>query len=512
MKKSYRIAIALAVAGMTFSTAVTSFAAPAVSPNAQLSSYVYDYMETLDGLGYLPDMRIGAKPYDRLQMARWLVKIEAALSRDAAAPVYAKGMVSELRREFAAELQMLDGSGKVPEIQMKELNLQAVHYKGDTLQTDTGSNYCPVYQPLNINNNGYDYGRNINGVLIMKGEGYLSHHTVLSVTPRVAYSADDSGVSLESAYIKTHYNNVAIQVGKNELWWGQGYRGSVGFTNNATPQTSLHLSAVKPHKSKGFFKFLGEIQPSFFYSVLDANRSDVPHPSLVGMRTDFTPSQNFTFAFARTSIIGGKGHSLAGITDYWHFLTGKNSTSSANDKWNSIAGMDFRWRFPHMNGMQFYGEMYGEDQATGQNGLIPLPTNLSFVAGTYIPRLSKDGSWDLRLEGGKTHEEMYLHWAYTEGYTHLGRLMGDAMGNRATRYYGKLTHYHGSGLQLSLHAEHLKMNQDTSSLQKVNSYWLSARKQLDANTAITASAGVAKVEDKGSKKNYLMSLGVTQRF
>ena len=99
---------------------------------------------------------------------------------------------------------------------------------------------------------------------------------------------------------------------------------------------------------------------------------------------------------------------------------------------------------------------------------------------------------------------------YFIGY--LGHVMGDAMGNRAIRYFGKLTHYHQSGLQLSLNAEHLKMNQDTSSFQKVNSYWLSARKQLDANTALTAAAGVAKIEDNGSKKNYLMSLGVTQKF
>ena len=509
MKKSHRIAIALAVAGMTFSTAATTFAAPAVSPNVQLSSYVYDYMEKLDGLGYLADMRIGAKPYDRLQMAKWLVKIEAALSRDGAAPVYAKGMVSELRREFAAELQVLDGSGKVPEFQMKELNVQAVHYKGDTLQTDRG-NYKPVYQPLNINNNGYDYGKNLNGALTMKGEGYLSHHTVLSVTPRVAYSADDSSVSLESAYIKTHYNNVAIQVGKNELWWGQGYRGSLGFTNNATPQTSLHLSAVKPHKYKGFFKFLGEIQPSFFYSVIDANRSDVPHPSLVGMRTDFTPSQNFTFALSKISIVGGKGRSLGGFTDYRNFLFAVNATTAQDEKWNSIAGLDFRWRIPRMNGLQVYGEVYGEDN-TGSS-FVPAPSKRFYVGGVYIPRFTADGSWDLRLEGGKSDQYTYVHGVYNEGYTHLGRVMGDAMGNRATRYYGKLTHYHGSGLQLSLNAEHLKMNQDTASYQKVNSYWLSARKQLDVHTAITASAGVAKVEDKVSKKNYLMSLGITQRF
>lgn len=509
MKKSHRIAIALAVAGMTCTSTLTAFAAPPVSPNVQLSSYVYDYMEKLDGLGYLPDMRIGAKPYDRLQMAKWLVKIEAAVARDAAAPAYAKGMVKELRQEFAAELQMLNGSSQVPSVEMKELNLQAVHYKGDTLQTNSG-NYQPRYQPLNINNNGYDYGRNLNGVLTMKAEGYLSGHTVFSVTPRVAYSTDDSAVSLESAYIKTHINNVAIQVGKNEMWWGQGYRGSLGLTNNAAPQTALYLSAVNPAKPKGFFKFLGEVHPSFFYSVLDGDRKDVPHPSLVGKRTDFIPSPNFTFALSKVSIVGGKGRALTGFTDYRNFIFAVNATTGADEKWNSVAGLDFRWRIPRLNGLQVYGEVFGEDN-TGSS-FVPAPSKRFYVGGVYIPRFSADGSWDLRLEGGKTDQYTYVHSTYNEGYTHLGHILGDAMGNRATRYYGKLTHYHPSGLQLSFNAEHLKMNQDTSSYQKVNSYWLSARKQVDANIAVTASAGMAKIEDKGSKKNYLLSLGVTQKF
>ena len=517
MRKKHRVALATAVAGVVIVSASSVFAAslpqdssaevPVVSPNVKLSSYIYDYVEKLDGLGYLEDMRIGAKPYNRMQIAQWLVKMETAIGRDQSAPDYAKAMISELRRELATELQLLQGSGKLPEFKLKEVNLQAVYYEGDSLLQKTKSSY----QPLNINNNGYEFGKNGNGVLSIQAEGYLSRHTLLSVTPRIAYSADDSNISLESAYIKTHINNMAVQIGKSEMWWGQGQRGAIALTNNAAPQTSLQLSAVKPLEHRGFFRFLGQVYPNFFYSVLDSNRSDIPYPSLVGFRTDFVPSKNFTFAFSRTSIVGGQGRVLTGATDYWHFLIGKNAYT--NDKWDSIAGMDFRWRIPRMNGLQFYGDVYGEDQATGDGGLIPLPTKLAFITGVYLPRLTADGSWDLRLEGGRTRTDSYVHGTYSEGYTHLGHLLGDAMGTNAVRFYGKLTHYHKSGLQFGLHAEQLKMNRDTATQQKVNSYWLSARKQLEPNLAITATAGVAKIDSASANAtNYLVSLGITQQF
>lgn len=518
MKRSRRIALVIALASMTFSSAALAAplggkqdGTPVISPNVKLSSHVYDYIEKLDGLGYLTDMRIGAKPYNRLQIARWLVQIEGAMAREAAAPTYAQGMIAELRKEFSPELALLQGSGSLPQVELKEVGLQYVHYKGESIdQNRDKSTTNSTYQPLNINNNGYDYGKGSNGVLTLTAEGYLNRHTLFSVTPRVAYSSDDSYVSLESAYMKTHINNLEILVGKNELWWGQGYRGSLAFTNNAPPQTSLRLSAAKPVQAGGVFKFLGQVQPSFFYSVLDANRKDVPYPSLVGMRTDFTPSENFTFALARTSIVGGKNRSLGGFNDYKNFLFAVNATTAADEKWNSIAGLDFRWRIPHMNGLQVYGEVYGEDN-TG-NKYLPAPSKRFYVGGVYIPRLTNDGSWDLRLEGGKTDKYTYVHSQYTEGYSHLGHILGDAIGNRATRYYGQLTHYHQSGLQLGFHVEQLKMNEDTSSLQKVNSYWLSARKKVNDQLAITASAGMAKLSGNETGTNYLMSLGMTHTF
>ena len=63
---------------------------------------------------------------------------------------------------------------------------------------------------------------------------------------------------------------------------------------------------------------------------------------------------------------------------------------------DDIGGFDFRVRLP---GVQFYGEMYGEDQAHG------MPSDWGYRGGVYLPQLTRDGSWDLVAEMAHTNQD-----------------------------------------------------------------------------------------------------------
>ena len=56
-------------------------ASPALSGNVPLGSYVYEYLDKLEGLGLLSAMPPGARPYSRLQVAGWVVEMEQALAK-----------------------------------------------------------------------------------------------------------------------------------------------------------------------------------------------------------------------------------------------------------------------------------------------------------------------------------------------------------------------------------------------------------------------------------------------
>jgi len=483
-----------------------------VSPNVSLNSYVYDYLEKLDGLGYLDAMPTGSKPYTRLQTATYIRQISINMDKSSA-PQYARQMLRELTKDFNQELSILNQNKPTNKLSLKEVSLGEYYYRGDVLQHKRSKSY---YQPLHINDNGNTYAVHANEVMSLRYEGNLNKDFALSLTPQIIYNDSDTTYSMQSAYIKTHINNVSVQVGKDPMWWGQGYRGSLLLTNNAAPQTSIKLTNLEPMKFNGFLSFLGQTNTTVFYSVLESNRTDIKYPSFVGMRADFTPTKHFSFAVAGTSMVGGQGHMLS-AHDYLDLLTGKNAESANNDKWNSIAGADFRWRLPKLNGLQIYGELYGEDQSHILE-IVPFPSATAELIGLYLPRLTPSGSWDLHVEWAHTKPTWYNHWAYTDGYTYKGNIMGDAMGNNANRYYAKFTHFTSNGSQFSLHLEHLSQQTSGSfTPQNIDSIWISTRRKIQDDIFLDASIGMSNIKNKNYKsgnsdKNYLVSTNFTKQF
>jgi hypothetical protein len=484
-----------------------------VSPNVPLNSYVYDYLEKLDGLGYLDAMLTGSKPYTRLQTATYIHQISVNMN-PSLAPRYACQMLRELTKDFKQELSVLNQTKPADKISLKEISLGESYYKGDTLQQKhTKSNY----QPLHINDNGNKYAPHANEIMSLRYEGNINKDFSLSFTPQLIYNNTDTHYSMKSAYIKTHLNNVSVQVGKDAMWWGQGYRGSLLLTNNAVPQTSIKINNIEPMKFNGLLSFLGQTNTTCFYSILEDNRTDIKYPSFVGMRADFTPTTNFSFAIAETSILGGQGHMLSS-GDYADFISGKNTYDPTQDKWDSIAGGDFRWRLPKLNGLQLYGEFYGEDQSHIFS-IIPVPSENAELLGIYIPRLTPSGNWDLHVEWAHTRPTWYIHSAYTDGYTYKGDIIGDAMGNNAYRYYVKFTHFLAKGSQISLNAEHLSQQSTLASItpQNTNSIWIATRQKIQDDMFLSTFWGISNIKNKNyrngdSDRNFFTSVTLIKQF
>jgi hypothetical protein len=213
-------------------------------------------------------------------------------------------------------------------------------------------------------------------------------------------------------------------------------------------------------------------------------------------------------------VLGGEGHELT-AGDFWSFLIGTNAETQAEDKWNSIAGIDFRLRLPKLHDLQVYGELYGEDQATAL-GFIPAPSKNAGILGIYVPKLTPDGDWDLTLEYGHTSNWWYTHWVYTDGYTYKGDIIGDAMGYHGTRYFARLTHYTTKG-NYSLNTEHVTQDLDAAYPQEITSVWITSHNKLKDNLFLDGSFGVANIENKDyvsgrESRNYLSSLKLTKRY
>lgn len=476
------------------SSGVQASPADWVSSNVPLSSPLYGYIEKFDGLGYLKSMTTGTKPYTRMQMAKWLTEIQAE-SQKRPLPDYLVAIKKDMERELEPELKVLAGDKADTSLSLKEVRLEAASYTGGSLRYRANPNSGPMagYQPLNVNNNGYRYGQHGNFIAAAWLAGKVGDNTVVAVEPRMSYDPDQHGdVDLISGYVKTRINGTAVQIGKDPVFWGHGETGSLILGNNMEPLTSIKFSNLEPYTTKGFFHFLGEMNFTGLYSELEDDRTrltpdEVDKPSFVAFRGDFTPRQNVTFGLSFASMVGGKGKELSG-GDYWDWLLGRNA-DTAQDQWNNIAGLDFKVRMPRWNGLQVYGELYGEDQANY------LPSRLAERGGVYIPRLTKDGAWDMRLEYAHTCDWWYIHQLYTSGYVYKGNIIGDPMGHDASQYFVKVGHYLDKNTQLSLNASHLTMEQNATVSQSVNSFWVRYQTRLRERVFLDGSLGIAKVSN-----------------
>lgn len=489
----------------------TASASPLVTTNVSLDNIYYAYIEKLDGMGYLKSMPTGAKPYSRLEMAKWTIEAREA-AKHKKTPKYLMEYIEALEEGLAAEIAALNGQGKLETVKLRNIDMQFGYRDTKHSLYNYNNRVGAHWQSLNKNNNGYRYGEKGNAIFMAELSGQIAPDLALALVPRFSYDNDRNGKAyLDTGYLKTRIGNVGIEVGKQPIFWGYGHTGSLILGNNTTPLTMIKLNLIEAHQSKGFFKFLGKVNFSLFYSRLEGNRSDLAvannygtdfdHPSFAGLRVDITPTRNLTLSTSRVSMLGGKNHGLDS-SDWKDWFVGKNAEEQGLDRWNDIAGFDFKYRFP---GVHIYGEWYGEDQA----GYFPSRT--AGRLGFYLPQLDKNGTWDLTLEYAQTKSGWYDHWTFRNGWTYKDNILGDPMGADARKFYLRLQHYLNKAEKISLHAMQTNLSRSLPNSLKSYEIWLTYERKLNNNFYFDTTAGFAKVTnanyDFDNNKDYFVSIG-----
>lgn len=470
--------------------------AQAVTADVPMGSVYYDYVDKLSGMGYIDDLPDGARPYSRLQMAKWVLQAEEK-AKVKPMPRYLAEELATLRESFAAEVETLQGQRKQDDLALRQASVQLASYDSDQSsykQSQKRGDGQPNahWQPFGNGTNGYDYADGFNAVAKAEVSGNIGHQTAISVTPRLSFNDDDDAkLKLEEGYIKTKTGIVEYTAGREAMSYGQGKTGKLVLDHTMKPLTAVQVHLEDDVPVGGFFRFLGKQNYHVFYGQLEGDRedrvksghTDYDHAGLLGLRADFTPSKAFTFGLMRVSMFGGDGNGLS-KSDWRHWGTGHND-DAGEDRWNDIAGGDFRVRLP---GVQFYGEVYGEDAGGLQ------PTERGYRCGTYLPQLTKDGSWDMTLEYASTNPFWYVHQKYQNGWTYSDDIIGDAMGNNARKYYVGVNHYLPGENQIGAYFMRTEFDRSTLNHPSVYEAALTGRVKLQDHFFIDGSLGLAKIE------------------
>lgn len=464
-----------------------------VTANVPVNSMYYTYVEKLSGMGYIKSLPNGAKPYSRMLMAKW-VKEAQDTAKTKPMPRYLQDDLQAMEKEFAPELATLNGTTTYSDLKLRSVTGTLAYQGGDNASYPYRRNINGSWQPFGSNRNGYAYGKDGNVIAEAELSGNIGHDVAIAITPRMSYDKDNHlSMSLEEGYIKTRTGMWAWEVGRQSMLWGQGATGTLALSNNMRPLTTVQTHFLEPQKVGGFLKFLGEADFHVFYGTLEGDRADMAadygrkdydNAGLLGLRLDITPTNYLTFGMERISMMGGTGNAMS-LSDWGHWTYGHNDDNNA-DRWDDIAGVDFRLRFP---GVQFYGEAYGEDQAGGW------PSLWGYRGGVYLPQLSRDGLWDMTMEVANTQESWYSHGKFQNGWTYHGNIMGDAMGYDARKYYVGINRHFPKEAKMGLYAMRTEMDRCINQHPTVDEIELTGQRRIGSNMYLNGTLGFAKVKN-----------------
>ncbi len=400
-----------------------------ISTNVPLDHWSYEAIDKLIGQGLIDCAMISTKPVTRIEMARHIAEAIQKSQQLNEKNEITSAILNRLTREFRAELITI---GLIDDISIESF-IKPVE---DPYIRYVFADERPVLE----NQRGDTFYRNSNYRL-----GFISR---MKFCDTVAFyfhpefvdssSGPESNVDLIEGYGKITFAKLEIELGKDSLWWGPGYHGSMLMSNNAEPFKIIKVSNPRPIQLPWIFRHLGPFKAVWFLSELEKNRT-VPKAKLTGLRFNFKPHPIFEVGLSRTIIFDGSGRPSVGLKDYLDMFWPQSEQAENNQ----LAGFDVSLLLPFdkkmpVKSIRLYADLAGEDEAGG------LPAKWGTLLGMQLSDILLTARTDLRIEYANNRVAGFPNVFYNHGlyqYTYKGQIIGHHMGTDAHDLFLRLTHY-----------------------------------------------------------------------
>ncbi len=417
----------ITTAVLLFSVAATVHA----STYVDVEDDVYILLSRLEAEGVIRDALLSTKPLSRREIVRLLHEAETNAEGRSE---FIKSLVRDLKQSVRPEEFESGGLKLLDRAYVKYINTDA-----DVLTLVYGFTR-EKEQAFNYNNNGdlYSRGSNYRAGFTSRAENWGLFSLYLN--PEFRSSKGEQAV-LKKGYGVLGFSRLDIVLGRDSLWWGPGYNGSILLSNNAEPFTMLKLTGPEPVILPWIFKYLGPFQYTIFATRLEKDRNDFPEPYLWGMRFELKPHPVLELGFQRTALLGGRGRAQ-GLNTWVNSLLGteEHERDFSRETGDQRAGWDLKLTLPFkLQPLQMYWEGDGED------GIHGWPSQWAKLYGIYLPRVLSLERISLRGEYATTHMNKhpgavwYTHHIYTAGYTYNGMIIGHHMGSDSNDLFSELS-------------------------------------------------------------------------
>jgi hypothetical protein len=408
--------------------------------------WTYDALKRLVLAGLADRAVLNTKPMSRLEMARVVAQAIDKITGD-------EGGAYAERRDLEDTLYRLLEEFR-PEL--AELGIEAALQDGklagffqlkplDKLQVRTA--YAKDDADLE-NNQGDSVRDGFNARLATFSRGQVGDFFSATLSPELRLD-QHGGVNarLLEGFGKLTLYNVEAGGGRESMWWGPGFHGSMLFSTNARPFDLVKVGSAEPFMLPWIFNHLGPIKFTYFLGQLEENR-DFPQTKMTGMRLNLSPASFLELGFSRVVQFNGDGRPSVGLGDYVKILFGPGSddpTSPLNN--NTLLSADFSLRLPNVGrflplfkDLEIYGEL-GWDDTCCEDIFVPLQPG--GIIGIYSPNLFGSSQTELRIEYAATSKIQFNSSIYTSGYSFKGRPISHFIGTRGKDFFIRIGRWFG---------------------------------------------------------------------
>jgi len=365
------------------------------------SDWVYFALWKLEANGLTGPIFASSRPFEREEVARIIASIKKDIEDGRIKPnTHELGLIRKLEAEFGGDLSPhgLNIRGS-PAIEKDKQHPPSFSFWG-------AGGFYPVpnvalYEELDVGRYRETTGK----------EGETASTRINSW--RWNYTAD-----FRRAYIWFHLNRFGALFGRQSLFWGPGYGGSLIISDNSPAFDMIMLKAR-----------FGPVQAMAFSAVLDkmwSERGDPPYRYLAdrylsGHRIDWLVGNRVELGLSEVILYGGEARNME--LQYMNPLLPYYAS-----QWNSkldnnvLASADFAIR--PVDKLKVYGQFLVDDFNYADHD----PNALGYIAGFYLSDPLGILRTDLRAEYTRVDSWTYTHLVPENQFTHYGWVIGHHLG------------------------------------------------------------------------------------
>jgi hypothetical protein len=450
-----------------------------------MDSWVYPALERLAVRGLVTLQGLTLRPWSRHECASQVREarrqLQEAVGLEVPERTSLEAMVGELEREFPPDVD----SGAVLVLEsMYGRNgwlagpyLNDSYHFGTTWQNDSGRPFGRGYNAVFGFRMRAEAGRFFAAIRgeHQKAPGRVAHPLALRqfmarlddwpTLPSTEIAPANDWKTLE-AYAGMRIKNLAISVGRQELFWGPTADAPFSFSTNAAPTGNVKISLREPIRLGGWFRYFGAIRGEFVVGKLLGHQY-TERPYYNGQKISLQLTENFEIGATRWAIFLGAGHPVT-FENLWRHIASIRSGSAvgiryARDPGDRKTGFDFRYRLPVKGRrVQLYSDSYADDDVNP----LAAPRRAAISPGLYFESLPGMRRMDLRLEANSTTpvgldvgpQYTYYNNQYRSGNTHLGRILGSPVGRNGRQLQVRTAYWASPRERWEFGYRHLKIS------------------------------------------------------